>query len=265
MEVSSSEFRHSLTYNKNRWWLYDYLHAVVEVCITLHSKELEISRVTLNVAIYKVTCPVPLVIVVCVPHGAVHPITLHKWYTYTHVLSFLLSSSADSPLEWSQEETSPITCWRLTESAAESPSLTHPTYKFPTLDASLSWKYYINVWFVHMYATQSLIISTLLSGACSSGVVSWASGRENRILHKGRIWFRWQHLDLFQNTRTFATAPFFWRLFLFLFPGLEWVTHHLLKDWTNQMQEVPRSNHASTPDTTPTKWSLCLHTVNSVR
>ena len=35
----------------------------------------------------------------------------NRWYT--HIPSFLLLSFADSPLEWSWEETSPLTCWKI--------------------------------------------------------------------------------------------------------------------------------------------------------
>ena len=75
--------------------------------LTLCALEIVISRIILNAAIYKVTCAVPLANEV------------HAWYISspftngTHTPSFLLLSSIDSPIEWSWEDASPITCWKI--------------------------------------------------------------------------------------------------------------------------------------------------------
>ena len=82
-------------------------------------------------------------------------------------------------------------------------------------------------------------------------------------LRNGLLWW-------FSNTRTFVTAPLFRWLVPFFFLWLEWIlqwgdiTLHLLEDWTSQIQEVPWSTHPPIPDTTPTKWSIHWHTLQTV-
>ena len=107
--------------------------------------------------------------------------------------------------------------------------------------------------------SQSLLISTLLSSACNIGAVSLASEEENRILHNGRIWFEeWTTLICFQTH-----VP------LLVLPSSDWSGYCSEETspstcWKIGPVRYKKYLDLPTPDTTLTKWSIHLHTLQTV-